>query len=66
MPKLDGLALAREVHLLRPELPVVLTSGFFGELEPGSTTLAGVRTLLTKPFHPRALAESVARALGVR
>ncbi|MBK6689121.1 MAG: response regulator [Deltaproteobacteria bacterium] len=66
MPKLDGLALAREVHLLRPELPVVLTSGFFGELEPGSTTSAGIRTLLTKPFHPRSLAESVARALGLR
>jgi PAS domain S-box-containing protein len=49
MPGMPGLELAREVHNIRPELPIVLLTGFIEELPAETIRTAGVRRLIGKP-----------------
>lgn len=63
MPELSGTELARRVRELRPDLPVVLASGYGGEQFEARAAEAGVRMVLTKPLTRRALAEALQRAL---
>jgi DNA-binding NtrC family response regulator len=60
---LDGIALAREIAVRWPNVPVVLTSGF-AKLNRTSIDPAidGVK-ILTKPYGKRALAEALHAAL---
>jgi len=72
MPELSGVELARETAALRPDLPIVLMSGY-AELSgvsvgPGGA-ISGVGTPMTfieKPFTMDRLLAVVARALGGR
>jgi CheY-like chemotaxis protein len=65
MPGLSGADVAREVARIRPELPVILTSGYAAR---AGENLAGASgwPRLAKPFDRRALSEALSRALGVR
>ena len=49
MPRLGGLDLAREVHNLRPEVPIVLLTGYMEELPEETIRSAGIRRLVSKP-----------------
>jgi len=49
MPRLAGLDLAREVHNLRPGVPIVLLTGYMEELPEETIRAAGVRRLVNKP-----------------
>jgi DNA-binding NtrC family response regulator len=63
MPGLTGTGLARVLHHHRPELPIVLVSGYSGvSLTQGALT-AGVSELLTKPLQSREMATTLARVL---
>jgi PAS domain S-box-containing protein len=48
MPDLSGLDLAQEVHRLRPELPVIISSGFLPDELRAQALGLGVRALLKK------------------
>ncbi len=61
MPKMTGLEFALRIHALRPDLPVVLTSGYSFHLTPDRMKAAGVRELLSKPYTMERLAEVVHR-----
>jgi CheY-like chemotaxis protein len=50
MPGMQGLDVAREVRRIRPDLPVVVTSGFIDEELRTGAEAAGVRALIPKPF----------------
>ena len=63
MPEMSGLELARQVHSLCPELPILLASGYPSEVSAGVQSGAGVAELLQKPLSMRLLAETVARLL---
>jgi len=63
---MDGRALARETKMLRPELPVIFTSGYSAI---GPDTHAALRAdgddrLLSKPIRSLRLAASIGQALG--
>jgi PAS domain S-box-containing protein len=58
---LDGYALASAARQLRPELPVLLTSGY-NEAATGRGNDAGLE-LLRKPYRREQLAEAIARQL---
>lgn len=54
MPGLSGLDVAAEVLRLRPDLPVVVTSGFITEdLQQSAQRIAGVRLLNKEDSHDR-------------
>jgi CheY-like chemotaxis protein len=65
MPRLDGVELLRRLSLIRPDLPVVLMSGYgFEELaQRGIQAPCGV---LAKPFPPERLVAEVRRCLAER
>jgi nitrogen-specific signal transduction histidine kinase/CheY-like chemotaxis protein len=63
MPGLTGTELARVVRLRRPELPIVLVTGYSGPLLTQQALAAGVTELLTKPLQSRTIAMALARVL---
>jgi CheY-like chemotaxis protein len=63
MPELTGTALAAEIALLRPDMPIVLMSGFAGaQLQEGARAV-GIRELLQKPLQRKDIAECFERVL---
>ena len=64
MPGMDGLSVIREARRLRPDLAVIIITGYSTEASAIEAINLGVSGYLTKPFRlPRILA-TTARALG--
>jgi predicted ATPase/signal transduction histidine kinase/CheY-like chemotaxis protein len=66
MPDLMGTELAGEIRRLRPDIPIILASGYSGTQLNERAQAAGVTDVLRKPLVRRDIAESVARALHVK
>lgn len=66
MPGMTGLDLAKRLHAVRPELPVVLTTGYSAALTLERVQALGIRELLMKPLTIRGLGEAVNRVLAYR
>ncbi|MEA3109638.1 MAG: hypothetical protein QOI88_4243 [Gammaproteobacteria bacterium] len=64
MPDLVGTELAREIRLVRPEIPIILMSGHGGATLENRAAAMGVNEVLHKPLQRADLAESLARALA--
>jgi YesN/AraC family two-component response regulator len=64
MPGLTGTDLAREVRLLRADIPIVLMSGYSGALLHARAREVGIREILRKPLQSKDLAECLGRVLG--
>ncbi len=64
MPELDGAETFREIHRLRPELPVVLMSGYSEQDAVAKFGAAGLAGFLQKPFQPDALRARLTAVLG--
>jgi FixJ family two-component response regulator len=64
MPELVGTELAREIRLLRSNVPIILMSGHGGAHLAQRAAAIGVKEVLHKPLQRVDLAESIARALG--
>jgi signal transduction histidine kinase/CheY-like chemotaxis protein len=63
MPKMTGVNLILALRAIRPELPVILTSGFSADLTPDVMEQLGVHTFLSKPYQFAELAAVLAAAL---
>ena len=63
MPGMSGLDVAHEVRILRPELPVVIATGFVDEDLPRQAALAGVSEVVFKASEVDALCETFVRVL---
>ncbi|MEW6264969.1 MAG: response regulator [Thermodesulfobacteriota bacterium] len=59
MPKMTGLELARQLLRLRPDLPIVLCTGFSHQVSEETARRAGVRRVLMKPFETRQMLETI-------
>jgi signal transduction histidine kinase/CheY-like chemotaxis protein len=66
MPEMTGTRLATELHRIRPDLPVLLVTGYGGPPRPDRLRAAGIREVLRKPLALRTIAESAARHLGAK
>ncbi|MBT3192526.1 MAG: response regulator [Verrucomicrobia bacterium] len=64
MPDLTGSELAMRLREIRPELPVVICSGFSGKLTEEKAEQLGINEFLIKPISRRELGEAIRRALG--
>jgi CheY-like chemotaxis protein len=60
MPIMNGLRLAKDLHALRPSLPVILVSGFDGEKAAEAGRAPNIRCVLQKPFVIETLARTIA------
>jgi CheY-like chemotaxis protein len=63
MPGMTGLEFAMRVRALRPDLPVILTSGFSQALTAERIQMAGVREVVSKPYTAAGLARALRRHL---
>jgi len=61
MPGISGLEVAKTLREIRPELPVILASGYITEELKQKAPAAGVRELIYKPNTADDLCEAVAR-----
>ena len=60
---MSGLELARQLHALRADLPIILTSGNTRDLDLEAARAAGIGGLLEKPFTLEILAGALGRIL---
>jgi PAS domain S-box-containing protein len=66
MPGMTGIVLASKLLLVRPGLPIILTTGYSQRLTAEKIEEAGIRQLLTKPTSVRELGIAVQAALAKR
>jgi len=66
MPELIGTELAREIRQLRPDIAVVLMSGYSGAQLHERAQAVGIREVLHKPLQSRDIAECFGRVLRPR
>ena len=63
MPGLTGTGLASVMRRRRPDLPIVLVSGYSGPMLTQQALAAGVNEILTKPLQAHEIATALARVL---
>lgn len=66
MPSMTGDILARELMAIRPDVPVMICTGFSERMNENQLKSTGVRALLQKPFERKDLAEQIRRAIDFR
>ncbi len=64
MPQMTGLKIAGRMMELRPDIPVIICTGFSDQINPQQAHAAGIKALLMKPLMARELAEAIRSALG--
>jgi CheY-like chemotaxis protein len=63
MPGMTGEELAKELMRLRPNIPVILCTGFSARIEEKKAMAMGIRAFVCKPVLKRELAETLRRVL---
>ncbi|HEV3240869.1 MAG TPA: ATP-binding protein [Casimicrobiaceae bacterium] len=63
MPELVGTDFAREIRLLRPDIPIVLMSGYSGAQLHERAHAVGIMEVLRKPLRNKDIAECFGRVL---
>lgn len=63
MPKMTGLELAKEILRLRPDLPIILCTGFSQETAAEEARQIGIQEILFKPIDRLTLAKTIRKLL---
>ena len=64
MPNMTGAGLAKEVLGIRPDLPVILTTGYSDLINEEKATQMGIKAFVMKPFSLQDLAQVVSKTLA--
>src|SRR4051794_9498868 len=64
MPGMTGIELARRLREVRPDLPIILVSGYMGPLLEQDAASAGIDRILTKPLDLHGLSQTIAHVLS--
>ena len=59
MPKMTGIELARTITSIRPDIPVILCTGFSEYLNEPKVMLSGIKKIILKPFVRKEMAEAI-------
>ena len=63
MPQMTGAALAQEILKIRPDIPVILCTGYSESIDLNKARAVGIRELLMKPVLIRDLERAIGRVL---
>jgi DNA-binding NtrC family response regulator len=63
MPHLTGEALVRQIRKIRPDIPIILCTGFSYTMTMEKASALGIQAFLMKPLVTRDLALTVRRVL---
>jgi len=63
MPKMTGDELAKELMAIRPDIPIILCTGFSEHINEEKAKAIGIRKFVMKPFIMREMAEAIRQVL---
>ncbi len=63
MPEMTGIDLAREVLALRPDMPIIMCTGFSHVVDAGTAKAAGVKAFAMKPLTKSEIAGTIRSVL---
>ncbi|GAM08669.1 blue-light-activated protein [Geobacter sp. OR-1] len=63
MPGLTGRELSRSIRAIRPDMPIIMCSGFTEFINAAEAKEAGISEFLMKPYSTASLAKAVRKAL---
>lgn len=63
MPGISGRELAAEIRRVRPELPIILCTGFSRQVDEKSALIEGIDGFIRKPFRKRDVADRIRSVL---
>jgi CheY-like chemotaxis protein len=64
MPTMSGFALARQIHEIRPDIPIVVMSGFVSAEAEAESKQCAIREIIRKPISLGQLGEALARVFS--
>jgi FixJ family two-component response regulator len=64
MPGMSGDELAQNILAIRPDMPVILITGFAEQMTSEKARLIGVKKLVTKPIVMKDMAKLIRDALA--
>ncbi|MCF8077443.1 MAG: response regulator [Desulfotignum sp.] len=65
MPNMNGMQLAAELIAIRPDIPIILCTGFSERIDNKKAEAQGIKGLLMKPVGMKDLAQKVGEVLDV-
>ena len=63
MPQMTGKEMAAAMLAIRPDLPIILCTGFSEIITEETAKHAGIKTFILKPIIMKELADAIRRAL---
>ena len=66
MPGMSGYDVARELHAIRPDVPIIMVSGYVRPEDEELARQAGARAMILKPNNVQDLGAAIARLLNER
>ncbi|MGA1868089.1 MAG: response regulator [bacterium] len=63
MPEMSGIELARELNSIRPDLPIILTTGFGGIISEKESEELGIKAYIMKPMLSDELVQTIRQVL---
>ncbi len=63
MPNMTGDKLARELIRIKPEIPVILCTGYSARINQKQALTMGIRAFVSKPILRREIAETIRKIL---
>ena len=66
MPNMTGVDLAKEMLMIRPEIPIILCTGFSEMISEEKARNIGIREFIMKPFLKNSLAMKIREVLDTR
>ena len=64
MPNMTGVQLATRLSEMRPELPIILSSGRWGDLDEHALKAAGIRSFMPKPTPFKQVQQLIEEAIA--
>jgi PAS domain S-box-containing protein len=66
MPKMTGDKLASEIKNIRPDIPIILCTGFSSKITPENAKMLGIDAFLMKPIIVEEIAKTVYQLLNTK
>ena len=63
MPEMTGIELAKEVLAIRPDMPIVMCTGFSYTVDADKAGAAGIKAFAMKPLTKREIAKTIRKVL---
>jgi CheY-like chemotaxis protein len=63
MPQMTGVRLAEELLRIRPDIPIILCTGYREKVDANAARAMGIRRFLMKPFSVQEMSQIIREAL---